>query len=131
MATNFAVPFGLTQQGSIATVSDTDTIAMQRVRALLATSPGSRVMLHDYGIDLPSYLFNSDLPSSSDKLANDIVTALQTWEPAITILQVKPITNAEATGFVDVNVEFTTSNDQAFTPTLIATVLTGGTVVSN
>lgn len=131
MATNFLVPFALDGKGSIATTSDNDVIAMQRIRALMATSPGSRVMLPDYGVNLPGYLFNADLPGSSDKLANDIHSAIDTWEPSISVIEVTPVTNSEATGFEDVHVEFTTSSDQAFTPTLIATVLVGGTVVKD
>lgn len=129
--TSFSVPFAINSAGQVATVTDPDTTAMLRVRALISTSPGSRVMLPDYGINLPSYLFSPDIPGSSDRLSNDIETALQTWEPSIKVIQIIPIVNNESTGFVDVNVEFTTSNDQSFTPTLIATVLIGGTVVGN
>jgi len=131
MATNFAIPFALTTQGTVATVTDPNQIALQRVRALISTNPGARVMVPDYGVGLTAYLFAPDLAATNAKLTNEINQAFQRWEPSINLLSVKPVTNDVSTGIDDVTVEFTTSNDPAFNPTLTATVLVGGTVVNN
>lgn len=130
-STSFLVPFQLTSQGTVATTSDPDTVSSQRVKAIISTSPNQRVMLADYGIPLASYLFSPDIPESIDRITTDIITAMQKYEPVITILEVKPIINEAAIGVQDIQVEFTQSTDQAFTPTLTATVLVGGTVVGN
>lgn len=130
-ALSFTVPFQLTSQGSVATTEDPQAIARQRVRALVATTQGSRVMLPDYGLNLPSYLFAPDIPESVDRLTNDIVTAMQQFEPTITILNVLPIINDAAIGLEDIGIDFTQANDDSFTPALTATVLVGGTVVGD
>jgi len=131
MSVNFLAPFQLTSQGQIATTSDPDTIALQRVRAIISTAPNERVMLGDYGIDLPAYLFSPDVQESITRISTDIVTAMQKYEPTITILDVEPVVNEVALGIEDIKVEFTQATDQAYTPTLTATVLVGGTVVGN
>lgn len=131
MSVNFLAPFQLTSQGSVATTADPDTIAMQRVRAIISTAPNERVMLADYGVDLPAYLFSTDIAESVARISTDIITAMQKYEPTITILDVEPVVNETALGIEDVKVEFTQSTDQAYTPTLTATILVGGTVVGN
>ena len=131
MGTNFKLPFQLTGQGKIATITDPDEIAEDRVDALIGTYPGERVMQPTYGVNLPSYMFTPDIINTTDLIANDINTAVQTWEPSITLLNVTPVTTQADVGISKVNVDFTISSDPTFTPTLTATVEVGGRVVQN
>lgn len=131
MGTNFRVPFQLTSQGGIATTTDPNEIASERVDALIGTFPGERVMQPQYGVNLPSYLFTPDIIETTDLIANDINTQIARWEPSITLVNVTPILTQSAQGTSQVNVEFTISNDPTFTPVLTATVEVGGRVVSN
>jgi phage baseplate assembly protein W len=130
-ATNFLVPFQLTTQGTTATTADPNLIAMQRVRSIISTPPGARVMLPDYGVNLPGYLFSSDLSTSTAQIEKDITTALATYEPTIDVLEVTPVINNNLIGIEDINVEFSVSDNEAYTPVQTATVLVGGSVVGN
>lgn len=130
-ATNFIAPFQLTTQGRVATTTDPDLIALQRVRSLISTAPGERVMLSDYGIDLPAYLFSPNVTESITRISTDIISAMQKFEPVITIIDVRPIINDVADGIEDIDVDFTQATDQSYTPALTASVLVGGMVVEN
>lgn len=122
-------PFGLNQQGGIAMTSNPYSIAGERVEALIGTNPGERVMLPTYGVPLAEFLWSPD--NSNDTLITlEITQAMQKWEPAINITKVSPVSTQQGNGVDNVIVEFTTSPAQ-LTPTLVATVLVGGTVVPN
>lgn len=129
--TNFRIPFDLNSQGQVDTTTDPNEIAEGRIQSLIGTYPGERVMQPTYGVDLPGYLFNADIIKKTDIIAHDINVAVSTWEPSLKLIDVKPVTDINETGLVDINVEFTISNDPTFTPVQTATVLVGGLVVPN
>lgn len=131
MSENFLNPFQVTPQGRIAVTSDPDLIARQRVNSIIGTGLGGRVMIPDYGVGLPHHLFDPGVEQSMDQIATDINNQLQIWEPSINVLSITPDQNQAAQGVVNINVDFTQSNDPSFTPVLTATVLVGGKVVNN
>ena len=88
-------------------------------------------MLPDYGIGLPTHLFDPGVEQNMDQITVDIENQLQLWEPSINVLSVTDDSSQEDQGVVNISVDFTQSNDPAFTPVLTATVLVGGTVVNN
>lgn len=127
--TDIRIPFGLNEQGGIAKTSDAYRIAGERVEALIATNTGERVMLPTYGVPLGKFLFGPD--NSNDALITlDIKGAMKQWEPAINVVSVTPVPTQDGSGIDNVSVEFTISPSQ-LAPTLVATVLVGGTVVPN
>jgi phage baseplate assembly protein W len=130
MSTDFLVPFALTPQGQIATTSDPNVIALQRVESLVGTPNGERVMIPTYGVDLPEFLFAPDIQAEVNNIANEISAGLQTWEPTINVIDVTPVVTDASVGVDNVIVDFSTANP-AITPTQTATVLVGGTVVNN
>lgn len=130
MSKNFSVPFSLTPQGTISVTSDPNVIANNRVECLIGTSPGERVMLPDYGVDLQSYLFGTDIIGSTDIMANNISDALSQWEPSLNVTEIVPVVTQSDFGISEVNVEFTLSTDPNVTPVQTATVLVGGSVVN-
>lgn len=129
--TNFANPFDLTSQGTVATTSDPNAIAETRIQSLINTYPGERVMQPGYGVDLQSYLFTPDIIENTDMIANDIRQSVATWEPTLNVVSITPVATMADVGIADINVEFSITNDPTFTPVLTATVLVGGTVVNN
>ena len=129
--TNFTIPFSLTPNGTVQTTSNPNQIANDRVEALIGTYPGERVMQSKYGVDVPSYVFAPDLVTTQAVLINQIQQALATWEPEIILDSVTPVTTQSDVGIIDVNVEFTLSNDPSLTPYQTCTVEVGGNVVSN
>ena len=129
--TNFTIPFSLTPNGTVQTTSNPNQIANDRVEALIGTYPGERVMQSKYGVDVPSYVFAPDLVTTQAVLINQIQQALATWEPEIILDSVTPVTTQSDVGIIDVNVEFTLSNDPSLTPYQTCTVEVGGNIVSN
>jgi phage baseplate assembly protein W len=131
MMTNFAIPFALTPTGQVQTTDNPNQIANDRVEALVGTYPGERVMIPDYGVNIPPYVFSPDIPAQQTALTNQIQAAVNQWEPSIHLNDVTPVTTQSDVGIIDVNVEFTLSNNPALTPVQIATVEVGGNVVQN
>jgi phage baseplate assembly protein W len=129
--TNFSIPFALTPSGQVQTTSNPNQIANDRVEAVVGTYPGERVMIPDYGVDLPSFVFSPDIPAQQSILVTKIKSAINQWEPSIILENVVPVTSQSDVGIIDVNVEFTLSNDPNLTPVQIATVEVGGRVVQN
>lgn len=129
--TNFSIPFSLTPSGSVSTTVNPNQIANDRVESLIGTYPGERVMLPTYGVDVPAYVFSPDILSQQSLLINQIQQAIGTWEPTIALDSVTPVVTQSEVGLIDINVEFTLSNNPALTPVQIATVSVGGSVVAN
>lgn len=128
--TNFSVPFSLTPNGTIQTTKDPNKIANDRVESLVGTYPGERVMLPEYGVNLPPQVFAPSIAAQKDIITNDIRRAMTQWEPSIILNSVDPDINQQDVGIVSIGVTFTLSNDPALTPAQIATVEVGGNVVS-
>jgi len=130
-STSFLVPFQLTPQGTVATTTDPNVIATQRVQCLIGTPTGARVMQPDYGVNIPQFMFSSDLQADINDVTNEITTALQTWEPTITVIEIDVDTSQSQIGYDNITVDFTQAGDINYNPTLTASVLAGGTVVEN
>jgi phage baseplate assembly protein W len=128
---NFSVPFALTPGGQVHVTSDPNQIANDRVESLVGTYPGERVMLPDYGVNLPPEVFSPDVAEKSTMITLDIQRAVNQWEPSIKLDQVTPVMVQSGIGIVSVNVEFSLSDNLSLTPTQTATVEIGGKVVNN
>lgn len=129
--TNFTIPFSLTPSGSVQTTNDPNQIANDRVESLIGTYPGERVMIPDYGVNVPSYVFSPDIPAQESLLTTQVQQAITQWEPTITLDSVTPVLNQSDVGIIDIDVQFTLSNNPAMTPAQVATVEVGGNVVQN
>jgi phage baseplate assembly protein W len=129
--TNFSIPFALTPGGQVQTTQNPNQIANDRVEALIGTYPGERVMIPDYGVPVPSYVFAPDIVSQQTILSNQIQAAINKWEPNIILDNVSPVVTQQDVGIIDINVTFTLSNNPSLTPVQIATVEVGGNVVQN
>src|ERR1044071_8755891 len=104
MGKNFLNPFALTPQGTIATTTDPDRIALQRVESIVETPPRERVMLGDYGVDLPSYLFSPGVDTATVEIENDVAAQLAKWEPSINVIDIIPDMSQAEVGIVHVDV---------------------------
>lgn len=129
--TNFSLPFALTPGGSVQTTDDPNVIANDRVESLVGTFPGERVMLPDYGVNLPAYIFAPDITAQEDLITLNIQQAVNQWEPTIILSNVSPNVAQEDVGIVGIDVQFSLSTDPSVTPPLTATVEVGGNVVQN
>ncbi len=128
---NFSVPFALTPNGTVQVTNDPNQIANDRVESLVGTYPGERVMLPDYGVDLPPQVFAPNIQTQASIITNDISRAMTQWEPSIILDSVTPVITEQEVGTVSINVTFTLSNNPALTPAQVATIEVGGNVVNN
>lgn len=55
---------------------------------LLLTNPGDRVMLPQYGTPLRKYIFEQNVDTTKEAIRNDIINAIETWEPRITVNEI-------------------------------------------
>ena len=131
MSTEILYPFGLSATGGIAVTTDPNVQASQHVNSLISTRPGERVMVPTYGIDLAGQVFG-DPDEVADAIVNDVTTAMQNWEPSVTVKSVSTAPGFDpATGLVQIEVDYVTPATGISSPTSVstATVLVGGTVI--
>lgn len=131
MSTEILYPFGLSATGGIAVTTDPNVQTAQHVNSLISTRPGERVMVPAYGVDLASQVF-ADSDEVADSVINDVTTAMQKWEPSVTVQSVSTAAGIDpSTGLVQIEVDYLTPASNSNSPTSLstATVLVGGTVI--
>src|ERR1700742_2193919 len=99
---NFSVPFAITPNGTVQTTNDPNQIANDRVESLVGTYPGERVMLPDYGVNLPPQVFAPNIDTQKSIITNDISKAMAQWEPAIILDSVDPVITQQDVGIVSI-----------------------------
>jgi len=81
----------------------------QAVRNLILTNKHEKPFAPNYGADLRQQLFELITPGTSSEIRNNIISAIQRYEPRaqITALQVKPI---EGDNYIQVFLQFIVKN---------------------
>jgi uncharacterized protein len=67
--------------------SDDLRILESSVRMLLLTDKGERLMEPDYGTNIRQYIFDSDSSSSQASIQHEIVSAINLWEPRVSLMK--------------------------------------------
>lgn len=129
MSLELLVPFSLDPDGHPAVTQDPDVQAMQHVKSVVATQPGTRVMLPTYGVPVRSFLFRPDPQFITLKITRDVEQQMAAWEPSITVLNVTASPDTDF-GVAAIDVDFT-ANPLETGVQLTATVLVGGSVVDS
>lgn len=101
------IPFELGQDGGIAVETAPDRQVSQRVRALVGTEPGGRVMNVRLGLDLAHLLFEPGDDRIEGELIHDVAELMAAYEPGIRVLSVRPIVGTLGDGLVDIEVDYT------------------------
>jgi len=104
MSISVVLPFQLDSTGAIQKTSNDDKALSDRVRALVSTVPGERLMRTDYGVPTPNALFD---PNIADMVFAELkmmaVQAIRRWEPAAVVVDIQPVTS-ENSGSVALDV---------------------------
>jgi len=66
---------------------------------LLLTNPGERVMLPDYGVGLKQYLFEPLTEDLASDLADEVITAINTYASNIKVMSIRFFQDENLTGF--------------------------------
>jgi phage baseplate assembly protein W len=88
-------------------------------------------MAPTYGIDLAGQVFG-DPSEVADAIVNDVTTAMQKWEPSVTVQNVAIAPGIDSTtGLVQIEVDYASPATGVNNPAAVstATVLVGGTVI--
>lgn len=130
MSTEILQPFQLTPSGGVAVTTVPALQVQQHLQSLVSTSPGERVMQPAYGVPLASYLFGLDKSQVSMLVSKDVQTAVQRWEPTVSIRDIRTVLADDSLGSLKINVDYSPGpTPSAGAPVQTATVLVGGSVI--
>lgn len=118
-----AVPFTVDGNGNIVTTNNQSQIWSNRVRGLIGTRLGERVMRPEYGAKIGESLFNT-VGSMSDIVNREVNRVFQEYLPLLTLSDISIDHNTNTNELI-VNISYQLPN------TTIATTQVGVMVVSN
>jgi phage baseplate assembly protein W len=100
------MPFHVDGAGQIAVLTDVQSQMALRVRSVIGTSPGERVMRPTYGAGAANYLFEVDDLAHAVQLQTAVADALAAWEPAIVVEDVSPTDLDPENGILTLRVSY-------------------------
>lgn len=103
-------PFQVDTSGEVGFTSNPADWAKNHILALLLTSPGERVMRPTYGTGLRKFLFENNDPLVIQSMVAQINTALQTYEPGITLINVSVVQMDQNNGLVEIRIDYQLRN---------------------
>jgi hypothetical protein len=106
MSSEIRFPFQLGRDGKVAVETNPDSQIAQRVKILLATQPGERVMLPQYGVATMGMLFEPNEPAIQASLQQAVLTALKTFEPGVVVRKVTPVEEPDGSGIANIEVDY-------------------------
>jgi phage baseplate assembly protein W len=127
------LPFQLAPDGGIAVTTDPNRQAAQHIEAILCTSPGERVMVPTYGVPVKGAVFMPDDQIATAQIAQQITSAMATYEPNITVEAVNVSdTVGDPAGSGTIDLDWSIKNIQTGNASGVqtATILIGGRVVN-
>lgn len=116
--TAISLPFRIDGYGRVASTTDPRLIWAGRVRSVIATMIGERVMRPDFGCDVMSEVFDS-VEETPEIVEQDVRTAFSDWLPELEIESVSLDYVNEQTGEVELAVVYVLPGDTSVTETLI------------
>lgn len=127
-----AIPFSIDHSGGLTLVSDSFMQLSDRVRALVSTQPGERVMRRTFGVATAATLFAVSAETAQAQIQQATLEAVARWEPEARVRTVAGTPNFEQ-GVVNVQVSLSRPDmPQAEAREVLRTVgvHVGGTSVS-
>lgn len=85
----FSIPFRFNGLGQIEKTTDVKLVWRDRVRLVLATKFGERVMRPDFGSDLNHVLFEDEV-TAVELATRTITIAFNTWLGALKLIEITP-----------------------------------------
>lgn len=92
--------------GSVELVSRTREIE-EAIRIILATAPGERPMRPDFGCAIHDFVFAPADAATAGQIAFEVRSALDRWEPRITVLDVLVTTDRADEGALHIEIRYT------------------------
>ncbi|WP_405059078.1 GPW/gp25 family protein [Kribbella sp. NBC_01505] len=101
----WAFPLRTDATGSIALVRDEREIA-ESIRLILGTAPGERRMRPEFGCGIHDHVFAPADATTAGAIAAEVRTALDRWEPRITVLAVDVLLHEAGRGILYVDLQY-------------------------
>ncbi len=101
-----AFPLRVDARGGIALTSGERDI-VQSIRIILGTSPGERVMRPEFGCRAQERLFEPRNAATETLIQQDVIEALERWEPRINVQSVSVLSGEEPDSALWVEIEYT------------------------
>ena len=105
LGTGWAFPPDPTTTGRFELASDDERIR-QSMWLVLATAPGERVMLPDFGCGIHDLVFQPNTAAIRASVAAEVRDALTRWEPRIDVIDVRVTSSAEQPDVMAVDVDY-------------------------
>lgn len=101
----WAFPMRVDPHGGIALVADEREID-EAIRIVLATTPGERPMRPGFGCEIHTHVFDVVTPSFIGQVRAEVIDALETWEPRITVDSVDVVCDADDAALVYIDIRY-------------------------
>lgn len=121
-------PFHIDGAGQVAVLTDVQSQLALRVRSIIGTAPGERVMRPTYGSGAGNFLFDIDDAAHAARIVGAVTDALNAWEPAIVVENVGLSAIDPQNGALELSVSYrlaSTGEVQTTTVTVAATATYG------
>ena len=111
-----ALPFSIDAYGKIASTDQQSKIWADRVRSVIGTALGERVMRPEFGTEVPY----AELQTADDASSQIETTVLHAFEQQLSRLRLQQVTSVldEYTGTLNVNIIYALPNQDLVTTTL-------------
>jgi phage baseplate assembly protein W len=113
------IPFRIGADGDIDTVSNETDQITQRIRMVVLTRLGERIMEPTFGSPLPDFLFEDTDPVTMAEMAVRIESAVGQWVPEAHVVEVRPVFDRVTEGIAQFDVLFTVPPRQDVFSTLV------------
>jgi phage baseplate assembly protein W len=119
-----ALPFSINSFGKVSDTTELPKIWADRVRSVIGTALRERVMLPDFGTDIPASVFETTEEADS-QIQTEVIRAFNEQLSALTLDEVTS-TFDEFTGVMNVDITYALPNDEVVS-TSIGLVSIAGT----
>lgn len=130
MGLQMSIPFAVLADGTVQVETDNNIQIAQRVAALVGTELGQRTMRATLGLPLAQLLFGVSDSLVTTELTDKVVSLLNTYEPGLQVISVKPSTVNANDGKASIEVDYTPILPASINRVVsdVAVIKIGGTV---
>lgn len=119
-------PFKLTSNGNVQTTTSQSVIWADRIRAVVGTLYGERVMLQEFGTKTPGHVLDGGNAIMAD-VRREISEAIFNWLPKITVKEII-VGQVELDGTVSVDIRYQLPNNTESSVSVGVVALSGNRV---
>lgn len=117
-----SLPFRVDGYGRVAATTDPSRVWADRVRTVVSTNPGERVMRPTFGCPTPENLFEA-MSTVPEVVEADVREAFDDWLPLLSFEGLDVNYEAEQNGEIEVNLAYTVPTIQQNTSTSYSIII--------